>query len=134
MLTRNIIKFAFMALYSVAFAEGYCRWLVPKIMIGPSFTVPHPDYGWTARKSFTGRRVTREFDMRFTTGPQAFRGGDYERGVPAEWTRIASFGNSQTFGVGDVRLIEDTTGKGHTTTYPDGLNITLQVTPPESAS
>ncbi len=43
-------------------------------------------------------------------------------------------GTSQTFGVGDVRLIEDTTGKGHTTTYPDGLNITMQVTPPESAS
>ena len=43
-------------------------------------------------------------------------------------------GTSQTFGVGDVRLIEDTTGKGHTTTYPDGLNITLQIAPPDSGS
>ena len=29
---------------------------------------------------------------------------------------------------GDVRLIEDTTGKGHTTTYEDGT-ITMQVAP-----
>ncbi len=43
-------------------------------------------------------------------------------------------GTSHTFEVGDVRLIKDTTGKGHTTTYPDGFNITLQVTPPESGS
>ena len=33
-----------------------------------------------------------------------------------------SDGTSHTFGPGDVRLIEDTTGKGHTTTYPDGFN------------
>lgn len=43
-----------------------------------------------------------------------------------------SDGTSHTFGPGDVRLIEDTTGKGHTTTYPDGFNITLQVIPPEN--
>ena len=42
-----------------------------------------------------------------------------------------SDGTSHTFGPGDVRLIEDTTGRGHTTTYPDGFNITLQVTPAE---
>ena len=42
-----------------------------------------------------------------------------------------SDGSSQTFNPGDVRLIEDLTGKGHTTTYPDGYNITLQVTPIE---
>jgi hypothetical protein len=40
-----------------------------------------------------------------------------------------SDGTSHTFVPGDVRLIEDTTGKGHTTTYPDGLTITLQVAP-----
>ena len=32
---------------------------------------------------------------------------------------------------GDVRLIEDTTGKGHTTTYQDGLTITMQLAPDE---
>lgn len=42
-----------------------------------------------------------------------------------------SDGASHEFGPGDVRLIEDTTGRGHTTTYPDGFNITLQVTPAE---
>jgi hypothetical protein len=40
-----------------------------------------------------------------------------------------SDGTSHTFVPGDVRLIEDTTGKGHTTTYPDGLTITMQVAP-----
>lgn len=40
-------------------------------------------------------------------------------------------GTSHTFEVGDVRLIEDTTGQGHTTTYPDGYNVTLQIRPPE---
>jgi hypothetical protein len=38
---------------------------------------------------------------------------------------------SHTFGPGDVRLIEDTTGKGHTTTYLDGLTITMQIAPNE---
>ena len=38
-----------------------------------------------------------------------------------------SDGTSHTFVPGDVRLIEDTAGKGHTTTYPDGLTITMQV-------
>ena len=42
-----------------------------------------------------------------------------------------SDGTSHEFGPGDVRLIEDTTGHGHTTTYPDGFMITLQVTPAE---
>jgi lysophospholipase L1-like esterase len=101
MLKRNkTLMIAFVALYSLAFTEAYCRWLVPKIMIGPSFTAVHPDFGWYGRKSFTGRRVTREFDMHFTTGAQSFRGGDYDREKPDGWTRIASFGNSQTFGVG----------------------------------
>ena len=41
-----------------------------------------------------------------------------------------SDGTSHSFGPGDVRLIEDTTGKGDTPTSPDGFNITLQVPPP----
>jgi hypothetical protein len=40
-----------------------------------------------------------------------------------------SNGTSHTFVPGDVRLIEDTSGKGHTTTYLDGLTITMQVVP-----
>ena len=42
-----------------------------------------------------------------------------------------SDGTSKTFDPGDVRLIEDTSGKGHTTTFPDGFTITLQVSSPE---
>jgi hypothetical protein len=42
-----------------------------------------------------------------------------------------SDGTSHTFVPGDVRLIEDTTGKGHTTTYLDGLTVTMQITPAE---
>jgi hypothetical protein len=42
-----------------------------------------------------------------------------------------SDGTSHTFVPGDVRLIEDTTGTGHTTTYPDGLTITMQIAPQE---
>jgi hypothetical protein len=42
-----------------------------------------------------------------------------------------SDGTAHTFVPGDVRLIEDTTGQGHTTTYPDGLTITMQITPNE---
>jgi len=38
---------------------------------------------------------------------------------------------AHTFVPGDSRLIEDTTGKGHTTTYPDGLTITMQIAPNE---
>jgi hypothetical protein len=43
-----------------------------------------------------------------------------------------SDGTSHTFGPGDVRLIEDTTGKGHTTTYLDGLTITMQIAPEQA--
>jgi len=42
-----------------------------------------------------------------------------------------SDGTTHTFNPGDVRLIEDATGKGHTTTYPDGLTITMQIAPAE---
>jgi len=42
-----------------------------------------------------------------------------------------SDGTSHTFGPGDVRLIEDLTGRGHTTTYLDGLTITMQIAPEE---
>ena len=64
--------------------------------------------------------------------PAAFR--RWQVGVQGRTIIGLSDGTSHTFGPGDVRLIEDTTGKGHTTTYPDGFNITLQMTPPEDIS
>ena len=65
------------------------------------------------------------------------RTGDYKTfrrwqvGLVGRTTIGLSDGTSHTFGPGDVRLIEDTTGKGHTTTYLDGLTITMQVSPDE---
>ena len=61
--------------------------------------------------------------------PAPFR--RWQVGVQGRTIIGLSDGTSHTFGPGDVRLIEDTTGKGHTTTYPDGFNITLQVAPAE---
>jgi hypothetical protein len=61
--------------------------------------------------------------------PAPFR--RWQVGLVGRTTIGLSDGTSQTFNPGDVRLIEDTTGKGHTTTYPDGLTITMQITPAE---
>jgi hypothetical protein len=61
--------------------------------------------------------------------PAPFR--RWQVGLVGRTTIGLSDGTSQTFGPGDVRLIEDTTGKGHTTTYPDGLTITMQIAPTE---
>jgi hypothetical protein len=61
--------------------------------------------------------------------PAPFR--RWQVGLVGQTTIGLSDGTSQTFGPGDVRLIEDTTGKGHTTTYPDGLTITMQIAPTE---
>lgn len=59
--------------------------------------------------------------------PAPFR--RWQVGLAGDTTIGLSDGTSHTFVPGDVRLIEDTTGKGHTTTYPDGLTITMQITP-----
>jgi hypothetical protein len=61
--------------------------------------------------------------------PAPFR--RWQVGLVGRTTIGLSDGTSQTFGPGDVRLIEDTTGKGHTTTYPDGLTVTMQIAPDE---
>ncbi len=53
----------------------------------------------------------------------------WQRGLAGNTIIGLSDGTCHTFVAGDVRLIEDTTGKGHTTTYPDGLTITMQITP-----
>jgi hypothetical protein len=61
--------------------------------------------------------------------PAPFR--RWQVGLVGRTTIGLSDGTTRTFSPGDVRLIEDTTGKGHTTTYPDGLTITMQITPDE---
>jgi hypothetical protein len=61
--------------------------------------------------------------------PAPFR--RWQVGLVGRTTIGLSDGTARTFGPGDVRLIEDTTGKGHTTTYLDGLTITMQIAPQE---
>ena len=59
--------------------------------------------------------------------PAPFR--RWQVGLVGRTTIGLSDGTSRTFMPGDVRLIEDTTGKGHTTTYDDGYTVTMQITP-----
>ena len=47
--------------------------------------------------------------------------------VEGRMTIGLSDGTSHTFHPGDVRLVEDTDGKGHTTTLPDGDTIALMI-------
>ena len=47
--------------------------------------------------------------------------------VEGRMTIGLSDGTSQTFHPGDVRLVEDTDGKGHTTTLPDGDTMALMI-------
>jgi hypothetical protein len=60
--------------------------------------------------------------------PAPFR--RWQVGLAGRTTIGLSDGTAHTF-PGDVRLIEDITGKGHTTTYPDGLTVTMQIAPTE---
>lgn len=61
--------------------------------------------------------------------PAPFR--RWQVGLVGRTTIGLSDGTLHTFHPGDVRLIEDTTGVGHTTTYEDGFTITLQIAPHE---
>jgi hypothetical protein len=61
--------------------------------------------------------------------PAPFR--RWQVGLVGRTTIGLSDGTSHTFGPGAVRLIEDTTDKGHTTTYSDGLTVTMQIAPNE---
>lgn len=63
--------------------------------------------------------------------PAPFR--RWQVGLVGRTTIGLSDGTVQTFHPGDVRLIEDTTGKGHTTTYEDGHTVTLQIVPRDDA-
>jgi lysophospholipase L1-like esterase len=59
-------------------ALGACelavRIFVPVRNVGPSFTVADPYYGKVLKRSFSARRITPEFTMRFTTNSDGFRG------------------------------------------------------------
>jgi hypothetical protein len=61
--------------------------------------------------------------------PAPFR--RWQVGLVGRTTIGLADGTAHTFFPGEVRLIEDLTGKGHTTTYEDGLTITMQIAPKE---
>jgi len=86
--------------FAVVFTEFYCWVGVPKIQIGPSFKQRDAVLGMVQRRDFEGRRYTHEYDMHWTTGAQGFRGGSYRPEKTEHRFRVASLGNSHTFGVG----------------------------------
>jgi len=77
--------------------------------------------------SFSVQERTPGYFLDFHPAP--FR--RWQVGLVGQTTIGLSDGTAHTFVPGDVRLRQDTTGKGHTTTYPDGLTITMQITPDE---
>jgi hypothetical protein len=95
-----ILKAPVLLVFAGLFIEAYCWIAVPNIQIGPSFKQPDVQLGMVQRTDFEGRRYTHEYDMRWSTGTQGFRGGSYSHATPDDGPRIASLGNSHTFGVG----------------------------------
>ena len=95
-----ILKAPVLLVFAGLFTEAYCWIAVPNIQIGPSFKQPDAQLGMVQRTNFEGRRYTHEYDMHWSTGSQGFRGGSYSYATPDTGVRIASLGNSHTFGVG----------------------------------
>ncbi len=95
-----LTKGPLLLVFAVVFVEAYCWVAVPKIQVGPSFKQPDSELGMVQRRDFKGRRYTHEYDMYWSTGAQGFRGGSHSKKKPPNTVRIASIGNSHTFGVG----------------------------------
>jgi len=96
----KIIKNILLVLLALGFTEVYAWVFVPKIKIGPSFKVPDAELGLRMKRDGSGRRWSRDYDMRWTTGDQGFRGASYTAEKPAGTLRAISIGNSNAFGVG----------------------------------
>ena len=85
------------AAMGLVLAELGVRAFVTVRNVGPSFTVFDPVYGKTLKRSFSCRRMTPEFTMRFTTNSLGFRGPEPER-FPRR--PILFIGDSFTMGYG----------------------------------
>lgn len=96
----KIIKNILLILLALGFTEVYAWMFVPKIKIGPSFKVPDAELGLRMKRDASGRRWSRDYDMRWTTGDQGFRGASYTQDKPDHTLRAISIGNSNAFGVG----------------------------------
>lgn len=84
-------------LVTIGVSEIIVRSFIPIRNVGPSFTIYDPFYGKTLKKSFSARRITPEFTMRFTTNSDGFRGS--ELGIPSS-RPILFLGDSFTMGYG----------------------------------
>ncbi len=95
-LTR--LALLFVAVFTcVAASELAVRLFVPVRNVGPSFSVYHPVYGKMLKRSFTCRRITPEFTMRFSSNSLGFRGPE-----PASLPKrvVLFMGDSFTMGYG----------------------------------
>lgn len=78
-------------------SEVFVRLFVPVRAVGPIFSEHHPVYGQVLKKSFSARRVTSEFSVRFSTNARGFRGPELG---DAAARPILCIGDSFTMGYG----------------------------------
>jgi hypothetical protein len=96
-LWKNLALSLIALLVGTGISELIVRSFVQVRDVGPSFTVYDPVYGQTLKKSFSARRITPEFTMRFTTNSDGFRGP--ELGMLSS-RPILFLGDSFTMGYG----------------------------------
>jgi hypothetical protein len=96
-LWKNLALSLIALLVGIGISELIVRSFVQVRDVGPSFTVYDPLYGQTLKKSFSARRITPEFTMRFTTNSDGFRGP--ELGMLSS-RPILFLGDSFTMGYG----------------------------------
>ena len=96
-LWKNLALSLIALLVGIGISELIVRSFVQVRDVGPSFTVYDPVYGQTLKKSFSARRITPEFTMRFTTNSDGFRGP--ELGMLSS-RPILFLGDSFTMGYG----------------------------------
>ena len=97
---KNLILAIVGVLVSLTLCEIILRLFVPVRNIGPTITVYDPIYGTRLTKSYTGKRITPEFVIQYTTNSLGFRGPEPES---FPYRPILFLGDSYTqgFGVSD---------------------------------
>ena len=110
-LWKNLALFLIALLVSLGICELLARSFIPVRNVGPSFTVYDPFYGKALKKNFSGRRITPEFTMKFTTNSDGFRGPPLET---VSSRPLLFLGDSFTmgYGVNDGEEFPALVGKG----------------------
>src|SRR3990172_637034 len=75
---KNLILVIVGVLVSLILCEIILRLFVPLRNVGPSITEYDPIYGTRLKKSYTGKRITPEFIIQYTTNSLGFRGPELE--------------------------------------------------------